>query len=105
MSDKLDAAALDEALVALPHWSHDASRGALTREFRFADFAQAFAFMTEVARLAEAFDHHPEWFNVYARVCVTWTSHDVGGLSQRDLQLARLTEAVAARLAGPDAQA
>lgn len=98
MSDKLEAAALTAALAALPHWTHDATRGAITREFRFADFVQAFAFMTEVARRADELDHHPEWSNVYSRVQVTWTSHDVGGLSARDLRLARLTDEAAARL-------
>lgn len=76
------------ALAALPEWSLRADGLAITRTFRFADFAEAFGFMTRVAILAEKADHHPEWFNVYNRVEITLTTHDAGGLSQRDVALA-----------------
>lgn len=61
-------------------------RDALSRSFVFQDFAQAFAFMGHMAIISEAMNHHPEWFNVYNRVQVTLTTHDIGGLSDRDLQ-------------------
>lgn len=95
--DLLDPAALQQALVDLPLWQLDATRGALTRQFRFASFAEAFGFMAEIALHAERHDHHPEWSNVYDRVTVTWTSHDVQGVSARDVVLARLCDAAAAR--------
>lgn len=76
------------ALAALPGWSLREDGLAITRTFRFTDFAEAFAFMTRVAILAEKADHHPEWFNVYNRVEITLTTHDAGGLSTRDVALA-----------------
>jgi 4a-hydroxytetrahydrobiopterin dehydratase len=81
-------------LATLPSWKHDPQRDAITREFVFADFAQAFAFMTQIAIQAEKRDHHPEWFNVYNRVNITLTTHDVNGLSQRDIGLARYIDTV-----------
>ena len=89
---KLDPAHVRELLASLPHWRHDEDRGAITREFGFADFAQAFAFMTQIALVAEKHNHHPEWFNVYNRVVITLTTHDAGGLSQRDIDLARYAD-------------
>ena len=77
----------DEALAQLPGWSLQG--GKLHREFRFADFVEAFGFMSRVALVAEAMDHHPEWSNVYARVVVDLTTHDAGGLTGLDLDLAR----------------
>ena len=76
------------ALAALPAWTLREDGLAITRIFRFADFAEAFGFMTRVAILAEKADHHPEWFNVYNRVEITLTTHDAGGLSTRDVALA-----------------
>jgi len=90
-----------ELLAPLQHWSHDAQRGAIAREFIFADFIEAFAFMTQVALVAEKWNHHPEWFNVYNRVEVTLTTHDVGGLSQRDIDLATYADAVFVRFTCP----
>lgn len=95
--DLLDAAARREAFAALPRWRHDPDRDALVRTFTFADFRQAFAFMTEVALAAERHDHHPSWSNTWNRVEIAWTSHDVNGLSRRDVELARATEAAWAR--------
>ena len=89
MIEQLDederAAALDE----LGEWDYDETRDALTRTFVFADFVEAFGFMTRVAILAEKADHHPEWSNIYNRVDVLLTTHDAGGLSARDVALAR----------------
>jgi 4a-hydroxytetrahydrobiopterin dehydratase len=65
----------------------------LHREFRFDSFADAFAFMTRVALAAEAFDHHPDWCNSYTRVVVDLSSHDVGGVSERDVRLAKVMDA------------
>ena len=76
-------------------WSHDAARDAITREYRFADFAEAFGWMTRMAIVADRIDHHPEWSNVYNRVSVTLVSHDVKGLSARDMDLAQRMEAAA----------
>jgi 4a-hydroxytetrahydrobiopterin dehydratase len=92
MIRRLEPAEIDAALAALQHWTHDPTRGAIRREFRFADFNEAFGFMTRIALAAERADHHPEWFNVYNRVEVTLTTHDCQGLSQRDLDLARLAD-------------
>lgn len=78
------------ALAELPGWSLRADGLAIERSLRFADFAEAFAFMTRIAIHAEKTDHHPEWFNVYNRVDVTLTTHDAGGVSDRDIRLARL---------------
>ena len=88
MVRKLDAEQIRSALAALPQWTLDEARGAIRRDFRFKDFGQAFAFMTRIALAAERADHHPEWFNVYNRVDITLSTHDAGGLSQRDLDLA-----------------
>jgi 4a-hydroxytetrahydrobiopterin dehydratase len=89
---KLEAAEVAAALATLPDWTHDEARGAIRRDFRFADFNEAFGFMTRLALAAERADHHPEWFNVYNRVEVTLTTHDCQGLSQRDIDLARLAD-------------
>lgn len=92
--DKLTDDARASALSALPRWQLADSRDALTRTLKFADFSQAFAFMTRVALLAEKHDHHPEWSNVYNRVEIVLTTHDVGGLSERDVRLARAIDAL-----------
>ena len=90
--DRLEPELARQLLASLSHWRHDEARGAITRGFSFADFPQAFAFMTEVALTAEKINHHPEWFNVYNRVDITLTTHDAGGLSQRDIDLARCAD-------------
>jgi 4a-hydroxytetrahydrobiopterin dehydratase len=77
------------ALATLKGWSYDADTKAIRRSFRFPDFAEAFAFMTRIAIVAEKADHHPEWFNVYGTVDIALTTHDASGLSQRDIDLAR----------------
>jgi 4a-hydroxytetrahydrobiopterin dehydratase len=99
MIQRLDPARARVLLAPLTHWRHDESRGAITREFTFADFTQAFAFMTQVALVAEKNNHHPEWFNVFNRVEITLTTHDAGGLSQRDIDLARYADEAFERFA------
>lgn len=83
-------------LAALPQWNLAREGAAIERKFEFPDFSRAFAFMTRVALLAEKRDHHPEWFNVYNRVEVTLTTHDAGGLSLRDVKMAKAIDALAA---------
>ena len=98
---KLDESAVAALSQSLPAWRYDAQRGGtITREFRFGDFNQAFAFMTQVALAAEKHGHHPEWSNVYNRVTMTWTTHDAKGLSSKDVELAMIADQAYARLAG-----
>lgn len=80
------------ALAGLPRWSRDG--GFLVRSLKFADFSAAFAFMARVALLAEKLDHHPDWSNSFNRVEIRLQSHDAGGLTQRDLRMAREIEAI-----------
>ena len=97
---KLNATQLQPWLAELLQWTHHYDRGGnRKREFVFHDLAQAFGFMGQVAVHAEKRNHHPEWFNVYNRVAVTLTTHDVGGLSMNDIDMARLMDRVAAALA------
>ncbi len=76
-------------LRALPKWKLSRDGKAIERKLEFVDFSEAFGFMTRVAIMAEKRDHHPEWFNVYNRVEITLTTHDAGGLSLRDVKMAR----------------
>ena len=91
--DAMDPETLASRLADLPSWRVVA--GKLHREFVFGDFSEAFAFMTRVAIHAEKLDHHPEWFNVYAKVVIDLTTHDAGGISERDFELAQFVDAVA----------
>ena len=87
----------DEAAALLgrhPEWSLSREGKAMARTFRFKDFSEAWGFMSRVALLAEAQDHHPEWFNVYNRVEITLTTHDAGGLSARDARMAAAIDAL-----------
>ena len=93
---RLEDAARDIAMQLLPQWTYDADAKGIRRTLRFADFAEAFGFMTRVAILAEKADHHPEWFNVYNRVENLLTTHDADGLSQRDIDLASKIDVIAA---------
>jgi 4a-hydroxytetrahydrobiopterin dehydratase len=95
MVEKLDAAGRAALAVELPHWSLVPGRDAITRSFRLADFNAAWGFMSRVALLAEKHDHHPEWSNVWNRVEITLSTHDAGGLSARDLALAKAIDGVA----------
>lgn len=94
MVEKLDAAARAGLSGTLPGWQVVEERDAIRREFRFADFSAAWGFMSRVALLAEAQDHHPEWSNVWNRVEILLTTHDAGGLSARDIKLARAIDAL-----------
>ena len=85
---KLSDAELSAALSGLPGWTRVASREAISRRFTFADFSAAFAFMTRAALMAEKLDHHPEWTNVWNNVDVVLTTHDAGGITALDVQLA-----------------
>ena len=96
MSGKLTAAALTEALAGLDGWSVADGREAIVKTYRFADFNAAFGWMSRVALKAERMDHHPEWFNVYNRVDVALTSHDAGGVSARDIELAAFLDSLCA---------
>ena len=95
MRARLSDAELASALDELPGWSVVA--GKLHREYRFADFSEAFGFMTRVALEAERMNHHPEWSNVWSRVVVDLVTHDAGGLTASDVKLARRIEALAQR--------
>jgi 4a-hydroxytetrahydrobiopterin dehydratase len=94
MIEPLDETERADALDALPDWDYDEGRDAITRRFVFADFGEAFAFMTRVALLAERRDHHPEWTNVWNRVDILLTTHDAGGLSRRDVAMAEAIDAL-----------
>jgi 4a-hydroxytetrahydrobiopterin dehydratase len=101
--EKLDSSRAQAALATTPQWTLDAAGDAISREFRFAGFVEAFAFMTQVALTAEKRNHHPEWSNVYDRVRITLTTHDAGGLTQNDIDMAHYIDTVAQRfqLRGP----
>lgn len=94
MIDQLSPAERAEALDGLPDWDFDEARDAIRRSFAFGDFVEAFGFMTRVALLAEKADHHPEWSNVWNRVEILLTTHDAGGLSHRDIDLAGAIDAL-----------
>ena len=83
------------ALVQLPSWAAAEGRDAIVKTFRFKDFNAAFGWMTRIALAAEKMDHHPEWFNVYNKVDVTLATHDAGGVSDLDVELARIMDAAA----------
>ena len=95
MTSKLAGTARSDALATLKGWSDVAGRDAIQKSFKFADFNQAWGFMTRVALAAEKADHHPEWSNVYNRVEITLSTHDAGGLSQKDVALAKVIDSVA----------
>jgi 4a-hydroxytetrahydrobiopterin dehydratase len=95
MAQKLNGQARTEALAGLKGWSEVAGREAITRVFTFADFNEAFGFMTRAALIAEKSDHHPEWSNVYKKVEVTLSTHDAGGVTEKDIALAKAMNALA----------
>lgn len=96
MVEKLTEAARTAFFHEFPDWRPVEGRDAVQKAFKFSDFNAAFGFMTRVALAAEKADHHPEWFNVYNRVEITLTTHDAGGLSERDVALARRIERIGA---------
>lgn len=92
--DALENQAIDALPDQLPAWRLDEDRSGIRRDITFADFNEAFGFMTRVALKADAMNHHPEWFNVYNKVQIRLSSHDAGGLSERDVALARFIDAL-----------
>jgi 4a-hydroxytetrahydrobiopterin dehydratase len=86
------------ALEALPGWRYDPAERAIRRDFRFADFSAAFAFMTRVALAAEKADHHPDWSNAWNKVAVALSTHSAGGVTAKDIALAKAMESFAASL-------
>ena len=96
MTEKLSDAERAQALDGLTGWAMVAGRDAIAKTFRFANFSEAFGFMARAALAAEKMNHHPEWRNVYNRVEVTLSTHDAGGLTERDIRLAAAMD----RLAG-----
>ena len=94
---KLTETELRQGLTTLQGW--DVKEGKLHRDYQFPDFIHAFGFMATAALAIEKLDHHPEWFNVYNKVAVDLTTHDAGGISAKDLELARLLDAIAVRMA------
>ena len=88
----LTEAQRNAALADLPDWVWQEQRGGIARSIAFDDFPQAFAFMTRVAMEAEKADHHPEWTNVWNRVDIFLVTHDAGGLTQKDVSLAKLID-------------
>jgi 4a-hydroxytetrahydrobiopterin dehydratase len=98
MAQKLTAEAHQAALAKLTGWSEVAGRDAIAKTFVFKDFNAAFGFMTRAALVAEKLDHHPEWFNVYKTVAVTLSTHDAGGVTELDIQLAEAMDRIAAAI-------
>src|SRR6201992_3796941 len=100
MAERLSAEARKQALKSLPGWAEMAGREAIGRTFIFKDFNEAFGFMTRAALIAEKHDHHPEWKNVYKTVEVVLATHDAGGVTARDIELAKAMNAIAAQFGG-----
>jgi 4a-hydroxytetrahydrobiopterin dehydratase len=99
MAEKLDDAALAQALDSLPSWQIDQQAGAIRRSFGFADFVEAFGFMTRVALKAQAAGHHPDWSNSYNRVEIALSTHSAGGITRNDIELAKAIDALAGNAA------
>ena len=95
MAQKLSDDARKSALARLKGWNEVKGRDAITKKFEFADFIEAFGFMTRSALVAEKLNHHPEWFNVYKNVEVTLSTHDAGGLTELDIRLAEAMDKLA----------
>lgn len=98
MTSRLSDNERSAALAGLPEWKPVQQRDAISRSFRFSDFNAAFGFMSRVALMAEKLDHHPEWFNVYNRVEITLSTHDAGGLTSKDIELAKFIDRIASGL-------
>ena len=92
---KLEGPTRKTALAGLSDWREVDGRDAITKTFVFKDFNEAFGFMTRSALVAEKMDHHPEWFNVYRTVEVTLSTHDAGGVTEKDIALAKAMESFA----------
>src|SRR3954466_2656984 len=98
MAERLSAEARNAALAELPGWAETPGRAAIQRTFSFKDFNEAFGFMARAALVAEKSDHHPEWRNVYNTVEVVLATHDAGGVTARDIELAQAMNAIAKQL-------
>ena len=94
----IDKAKINAFIAAYPHWKADSNKTGLTAEFKLPGFAAAMGFMMEIAVHADKMNHHPEWSNVYNRVTITLTTHDSGGLTELDLQLAEKINVISARV-------
>ena len=92
MTQRMDAA---KAIAQLSGWTETPGRDAITKSYKFADFNAAFGFMTRIALKADQMDHHPEWSNVYNRVEITLTTHDAGGVTEKDVALAKFMDEAA----------
>jgi 4a-hydroxytetrahydrobiopterin dehydratase len=97
MAEKLNEQQRHAALAKLAGWTEADDRGAIRKTYRFADFNEAWGFMSRTALIAEQMNHHPEWLNVYNRVEITLTTHDAGGLSAFDVDLANHMDRIAAQ--------
>jgi 4a-hydroxytetrahydrobiopterin dehydratase len=95
VADRLSEQEIDAALVALSGWRHEGAANAVAKSYRFADFSEAFAFMTRVALVAEKADHHPDWSNSWNKVDIVLTTHSAGGVTGRDITLAEQIDALA----------
>lgn len=95
MAGRLSQTERQAAMARLSGWKDAEGRDAIAKRFTFAGFKEAFGFMTQVALVAEKMDHHPEWTNVYKTVDVTLSSHDAGGVSERDIKLAEAIDRIA----------
>jgi 4a-hydroxytetrahydrobiopterin dehydratase len=95
MTTKLTGPARTKALASVPKWQEVSGRDAIERSLKFADFNEAWGFMTRVALAAEKADHHPEWSNVYNNVKIVLSTHDAGGLSDKDVALAKFIDSLA----------
>ena len=95
MTTKLSGQARRTALATIEGWTEVAGRDAIQKSFKFADFNQAWGFMTRVALAADKADHHPEWSNVYNKVEIVLSTHDAGGVSDKDVALARFIDSIA----------
>jgi 4a-hydroxytetrahydrobiopterin dehydratase len=96
MIQKLTSDERAKQIAQLHGWQPVAERDAIQREFEFADFNEAFGFMTRVAIKAQEMDHHPEWFNVYSKVDITLSTHEAGGVTTRDIELASFIDSITA---------
>ena len=94
MAKKLEGGERSNALASLIGWDESKDRNAITKYYQLSDFNDAFGFMSRVAIKAEKMDHHPEWFNVYNRVEVTLSTHDAGGVTQLDIELAKFMDEI-----------
>lgn len=89
MVDKLSDQQREAGLASLKDWTYDAGKSVISRTFKFKDFSEAFGFMSRVALAAQQADHHPDWSNSYNKVSISLSTHDAGGLSQKDIDLAQ----------------